>query len=381
VRLLAYRRLARWPAAALILAAAVLAGGASDVFGDPQRRGPWLVAAVAVAGMGAATLWRRQAPLAFTLAIMALIMVLRTTVPNITDLNFLPIFMLLVPPYTVAAHEDRVRSGIGLAACLATYVAISAIGSGRGTWYFAAGMGSAAWAIGRAVRARRLLAAQLQRRNERLTLERADREALALAQERTRIANELNQVVADCLCAAIAASENAQRLLGIDPAGADKAMESVENTARITLSEVRRILGALRRNEEDRLLSPQPGIGELHSAIDVARGRLPGLDLHVEGVPGAVPASLDLAVYRLVQDALGSVAVPSDDPIDIAVRYADDVVELEIAAPAGSALAWPTPAMGERVALCRGTIDVARPSLAQVAMVVRMPRVFDEDLT
>lgn len=359
----------------IALAVAVLLGGGVDILTDPQRQGTVAVAASAVAAMSAATIWRRRTPLLFVAAVMVLVLVLRTTVPNITDLNFLPIFVLLAPAYTVAAHDTKVRSALGLAICLTTFVVLSVVGSGRGTWYFAAGMGSAAWAIGRAVRAQRILAAELVQRSERLVNETVEREALAVAQERTRIANELNRDVADTLSSLIVQSRSAQRLLELDWGAADQAMEGIESTARLALAEVRQILGTLRRMEDDHLLSPLPGIRQLPALIARRAGQPDQVHLEISGEAGPVAASVDMAVFRLVEESLTHVS-RSNGPVEVAVRYTAEFVELDIAAPVTPSEDWPTAAMRERVALCQGTLTRETGKIC-----VRLPRTLEGSLT
>lgn len=242
------------------LTVAVVAGGVLDVLTDDKRQGSLVVAVTAIAGMAAANMMRRRFPLAYTIWVMAIVVVLRTTVPNITDLSFVPIFVLAAPPYTVAAYDQRLQSAVGLAVCCATYITMSAIGSGRGTWYFAVGVGCAAWAIGRAVGARRQLAAQLRIKAERIAQAQDEKEALAVAEERARIAEELHQVIAESLSGLIVQSQTAQQLLGRDPLRSDDTMADIERSARTALADVRHILGALRKTDAAPLLTPQPRI-------------------------------------------------------------------------------------------------------------------------
>ena len=250
----------------ITLTVAVLAGGLFDVLTDQKREGSLVVAVAAIAGMAVANMWRRRFPLAFTISVMVMVLVLRTTIPNITDLSFVPIFVLVAPPYTVAAYDNRIRSAMGLVVCCATYITMSAIGSGQGTWYFAIGVGCAAWAIGRAVGTRRQLAAELNGKAQRIAQEQEELEALAVAEERTRVASELHRVIAESLSALILQSQIVQQLLGGDPQKTDDTLADIERTARVTLTEVRHILGALRKSDAGPLLEPQAKVafGGLH---------------------------------------------------------------------------------------------------------------------
>ena len=103
---------------------------------------------------------------------------------------------------------------------------------------------------GRILRARRALAAELRRTNERIIAEQHGREMLAIADQRTRIARELQALVANSVSTMIVQTRAAQRLLVEAPADADAAMATIEDTGRQALTEMRRILGVLRRDDD-----------------------------------------------------------------------------------------------------------------------------------
>ena len=136
--------------------------------------------------------------------------------------------------------------------------------------------------------------------------EREDRERLAVVDERTRIARELQAAVAHTLSTMVVQSEDAERLLDTDRAQADAAMAMIERTGRQALDEMRRILGVLRDPEQEVDLVPQPAVGQLYELIEAARATGRRVELHIEGAPRPLSASVDLAVYRIVQEALAS---------------------------------------------------------------------------
>jgi signal transduction histidine kinase len=234
---------------------------------------------------------------------------------------------------------------------------------------FAIGMPSGSWATGRVLRARRMLAVELRNKAKRIAAEREDRERLAVADERSRIARELHAVVATTVSAMVVQTNAAQRLLDVDAARADDAMASIEEAGRKTLAEMRRVLGLLRDADEPAELSPQPGVGQIHALVEAARERL-NVELHVEGEPDSLPASVNLGLYRILEDALTSGGEDTSWPTEITLRFGETDVELTVTA-GGASLSWPTLAMRERVALCEGDIEVDVTRL-----VVRLPRAF-----
>ena len=125
----------------------------------------------------------------------------------------------------------------------------------------------------------------------------------AAAAERARIARELHDIVAHHLSVIVLQAAGA-RASG-KPAGA--TLEKIENSARQALDETRRLLGVLRDPDEEAGLAPQPGIGELDAlAASVRAAGLP-VNLVIDGDLAALPAAVDVSVYRIVQEALTNV--------------------------------------------------------------------------
>ena len=170
------------------------------------------------------------------------------------------------------------------------------------------------WLAGVLVRARRQAvslaarSAALQRQAEQAT-----------AAERARIARELHDIVAHHLSVIVLQAAGA-RASG-KPAGA--TLEKIENSARQALAETRRLLGVLRDPDEEAGLAPQPGIGDLDAlAASVRAAGLP-VNLAIDGDLAALPAAVDVSVYRIVQEALTNVlkhAGPARADVTIGLR-------------------------------------------------------------
>ena len=196
--------------------------------------------------------------------------------------------------------------------------------------------------------------------------------AQAVAQERTRIAAELHDVVARALRRMVVDADGAGARVDADPARAALAFAAVEQTGRDALAEIRRLLGVLRREDDELALAPQPTLA--HVGDLVRRARVAGLpvDLRVEGTPTPLAAGADLTAYRVVQEALaGAVREGAASSATVTVRYAEDLVDVEVLDDGA-----PRPApMGieERVALYGGELRTASPRQGGQALRARLP--------
>ncbi len=356
-----------------ILAAVLLIAAEAGLLVRPHS-GPLLVEVAVAAGLTVPIAWRRRAPLAVACVVMTMLIVLKAIDSDFHQLT-VPLFALFIPPFSVAAYEPRDRALLGLAVCVAGAGVLNEMGSHSGSLAFAIGAPSALWAAGKVLRARRQQAVELRSKANRITAEREDRERLAVADERSRIARELHAVVATAVSAMVVQTDAAQRLLDIDPSRADEAMASIEDAGRQTLAEMRRVLGVLRDEHEPAELSPQPGVGQIYALIEARRERLP-IELHLDGEPGSLPASVNVGLYRILEDALMTAGEDSTQPTDVTLRFGDHDVELTVTSAGGVSLGWPTLAMRERVALCEGEIDVDFTPSAGERLLVRLPRSF-----
>ena len=342
-----------------------------------QHQGSLAVDAFQIAAFTVPLAYRRRAPLASTSVVMASFFVMA-----VTPLNEISpaagLFVLFIPPYSVAAYEPRARAIAGLVVCVGLLCAVVAFGSlGPAGWtVFAFGLCVASWSTGRAIRSRRLLSERLARAADRLAIEREDRERLAVADERTRIARELQAVVARSVSAMVVQSEAAERLLDLDPDSADDAMAEIERTGREALTDMRRILGVLRGDENAPVLAPQPGVGQLHALVEHVREAGRQIELQVDGEPRPLPASVDLAVYRILQEALADTE-DTAAPITVTLRFGEADIALDVTATWPAPVSWPTVAMRERAALCDGQLEVDSVDGTTERLRVRMPGILE----
>jgi signal transduction histidine kinase len=190
---------------------------------------------------------------------------------------------------------------------------------------------AAAWVAGFALRAREEQAEAAEVRAVQAEGERETAARIAVAEERTRIARELHDVVAHAVSVMVLQVGAVRHKLPESMAEDCDALKSVERAGRTALAEMRRLLGAMRREGEEVEFVPQPGLDGLNALLaEVGRAGLPAR-LHVDGEPFALPRGIDLSAYRIVQEGLTNAlkhAQASD--ADVTVRYRPDEVEIEV---------------------------------------------------
>jgi signal transduction histidine kinase len=203
---------------------------------------------------------------------------------------------------------------------------------------------------GHAMHVWRRQAGDSQARLDRLQAEHEAATRRALDLERARIASELHDVVTHNVSVMIVQAGAARQVLAAAPGQATSAMLAVEASGRAAMTELRHLLGLLGPADQDapagcppadQDLRPQPGLGQLRSLIDgVTAAGLP-VGLHIGDLPHDLPAGLDLAAFRVVQEALTNVIKHAGKPhtsVSVDYRGGDLVVAVADAGrPAGAA--------------------------------------------
>jgi signal transduction histidine kinase len=195
---------------------------------------------------------------------------------------------------------------------------------------FSTSLFGVAWLVGYALRARAERSDAAEERAARAERERESAARVAVAEERARMARELHDVVAHAMSVMVLQVGAVRRRVPED-SEESKTLRNVEQAGRTALAEMRRMLGVLRQDDDQVELAPNPGLDDLQSlATDV---RAAGLDvrLHVNGEPVALPRSLDLSAYRIVQEGLTNALKHSGGRrADVTVEYAPDQLKLEV---------------------------------------------------
>ncbi len=188
-----------------------------------------------------------------------------------------------------------------------------------------------AWVAGWALRERAEQAEAAEERAVRAEREREAAARVAVAEERARIARELHDIVAHAVSVMVLQVGAVRHKLP-DSVGEDRdALRGVELAGRTALTEMRRLLAAMRRDGEDVEFTPQPGLDGLDSLLEeVGRAGLP-VELHVDGEPFPLPRGIDLSAYRIVQEGLTNALKHASATLaDVTVRYRPDEVEIEV---------------------------------------------------
>lgn len=365
------RRVPRLPAADVLLAALVAALSLADVwaplsFVTREHHRPLLT--IVFLATSASLVWRRRAPLAVLAFVYTSESLLYLAVGAPEALGaFLP---PLVAVYSVGRYSEP-RSLVLAAPVALLGTAVHEIEdphftlSGPAIFFWA--LLAAAWPVGHAFRRRALTVEELQRTR------RED-----IAAERARIARELHDVVGHGISVVVLQLVAALGMLESGKHDAARArLLATERSARETLAEMRRLLGLL--DEREASLAPQPTLGELEALIAQIRAAGVEVDLELSGQSVELPAGLELAAYRVVQEALTNVikhAAPRRAHVRIV--YAPDELVVEVVdegavTPASLAGGRGLAGMRERVALYDGELDVGARAAGGFAVTARFP--------
>jgi len=187
------------------------------------------------------------------------------------------------------------------------------------------------WAVGFALRARSEQAEAAETRAMRAEREREAAARLAVAEERARIARELHDVVAHAVSVMVLQVGAVRHKLPEAQADDREALRGVERAGRTALTEMRRLLAAMRRDGDEAELVPQPGLDGVDSLLaEIGRAGLP-VELHVDGEPFPLPRGIDLSAYRIVQEGLtNALKHARASNADVTFRYGSGEFEIEV---------------------------------------------------
>jgi signal transduction histidine kinase len=276
------------------------------------------------AALNAATvvplLWRRRAPFA--------VMVIVATAATLVSLHDRPgqsvQFAGLLAIYSVAALGRRRWQRLGvLVFILVTFPPASLIlkQNDLDDFMITILLPLAAFLLGSLDRSRREHTEALRERAGHLERERIAEAARAAAEERARIARDMHDILAHAVSVMVVQAEAGPVVLRTDPDRAERAFDAIADAGREAMTQLRMLLGVLKANEVQRL--PQPTLNDLAGLIgDTAA-------LEVRGEPRPVAPDLQVAIYRIVQEALTN-TVKHARAQNVRVRLSWGPTELEV---------------------------------------------------
>jgi signal transduction histidine kinase len=287
---------------------------------------------VVLAVFGAiALLFTRDVPFVAPLVVGASLAAIIAIDPDAAYDMTAPFLALLFMAWSLGTYNERTRAIVGLVAyqLLGLWANIQfSDENGVGDYFFVGLFISVAWATGLILSRRAAQARELSERARQAELERER----AVIEERQRIARELHDVIAHSVSVMTVQTGAVRRLLREDQEKEREALETVESTGRQALTEMRRLVGLLREQGTMPEFSPQPGMATIDSLLDGVRAAGLPVELEVAGSPQELPPGVDLAAYRVVQEALTN-ALKYAGPAQawVGVSWGDDELELMIA--------------------------------------------------
>ncbi|MFJ6621935.1 sensor histidine kinase [Kitasatospora sp. NPDC091335] len=308
--------------------------------------------------------WRRRAPRAVFAAVAG-----AALLQWLANIQLPADIALLVALYTVAATTGRLHTL--MAAAVVETGAVLACLRWTADGAFATPLAAvtatavAAAVLGVNVRTTRAYLAAVEERAARLEQHQEQQARLAATEERARITREMHDIVTHNLSVMVALTDAALYAQHRSPDRATGAMRQIAETGRQALTDMRRSLGVLRTDEPDAQRHPLPGIAQLPALADQmgAAGLTTSLDVH--GAHAPMPATAQLTVYRLVQEALTNALThtPPGTRATVLVRCSDRTVTVDVTddgptpPPAGTTPGGHgIPGMRERAAAYGGTL-------------------------
>jgi signal transduction histidine kinase len=243
--------------------------------------------------------------------------------------------------YLVALRYPR-RTSAGVLAGVLALTAVATVAGGAALGHQEAGAVAtrivtsavviiAAWVIGFAVREQRAYTAGLREQAERRAQAQLAEGRRAIAEQRLQIARELHDVVAHSLSLIAVQAGVGNYVAEARPEEAARALASIQVTSRTALREMRRLLGVLRDDRAGADLAPAHGLADVGQLIAGTADAGVRVQLEIGGPQRPVPPGVDLAAYRIIQEALTNVVKHAGTTASrVTVTYTDDALDLEI---------------------------------------------------
>jgi signal transduction histidine kinase len=324
----------------------------------------WVTALAVVAGVSLLFIRRYPfaAPVVSMTALVLSIFLIEPYIAREADAPFLVVILFL--PWCLGTYNDTPKAVAGLFVAEAVgVIANIRFAEFFGDYVWVGAFIAVAWTTGFVLSRRAEQAKEMAERARRLEQEQLEAAHRAVGEERQRIARELHDVIAHSVSVMTVQTGAVRRLLKPEQVREREALETVEATGREALTEMRRLVGLLREQGAMPEFSPQPGMATIDSLLDGVRAAGLPVELEVAGEPRELPPGVDLAAYRVVQEALTN-ALKYAGPAHawVAVTWEDAELELEISNDGrgdgdGNGGGHGLTGMRERVSLYGGEIE------------------------
>ncbi|MER7488379.1 sensor histidine kinase [Streptomyces sp. NPDC126497] len=233
----------------------------------------------------------------------------------------------------------------------------------------------------------RFLQLRLASSRDRVTeLQQAQEEAMrrAVAEERARIAAELHDVVTHNVSVMVIQAGAARKVMDVVPEQSKEALLAVEAGGRAAMAELRHVMGLLAAPDHERPdgLEPQPGLAQLDALVARVRAAGTPVSVGVSLPSEPLPSGVDLAAYRVVQEALtNTIKHARGAEASVAIGYTDDCLEIEVTDTGGVKDAPPVESNGrghmglrERLAVYGGELTAGPTPNGGYRVAARIPR-------
>lgn len=228
-------------------------------------------------------------------------------------------------------RDRQARLGLAIVLGGAAIVIYNDPNHARGDVIFTPVLFAIGWLVGYALRERTEQTKAAEERASRAEREREAAARVAVAEERGRIARELHDVVAHAVSVMVLQVGAVRHRMPETDTEDRETLTNVEQAGRTALAEMRRLLNAMRHDDDELELLPHPGLGNLDALVDDVRAAGLPVRLEISGEPVALPPGLDLSAYRILQEGLtNALKHARASQAEVEVQYTATELRLEV---------------------------------------------------